>query len=150
MPTNNNNLRFLDETSPSVQTHLGIMQGVIVRMSTNSSQCKAWCITIVSAVLVIVADKGKPNFAWIALFPSLLFLTLDAYYLTLEKAFRESYKHFIIKLHNGTLKPEDLYSIAPAGNMHKHRMEALKSFSIWGFYLGLIVLVALARYFVLP
>lgn len=150
MPTSDSDLRCLDETSPSVQTHLGIMQGVIERMASNSSQCKAWCITIVSAILVIVADKGKPNFAWIALFPSLLFLALDAYYLTLEKAFRASYNLFINKVHNGTLKPEDLYSVAPAGKMGKHRKEALKSFSVWGFYLGLIVLVAVARYVVFP
>jgi len=42
----------------------------------------------VSAVLVIVADKGKPDFAWIALLPFILFLSLDVYYLTLEIAFR--------------------------------------------------------------
>ena len=55
-----NNLQKLDETSPSIQTHLGISQGVIQRMADNSTSSKAWCITIVSAILVIVADKGKP------------------------------------------------------------------------------------------
>lgn len=150
MPTNNEPIKCLDETSPSVQTHLGIVQGVISRMASNSSQSKAWCITIVSAILVIVADKGKPTFAWVAIFPSFLFMALDAYYLTLEKAFRESYRQFITKVHNNSLKPEDLYSVAPAGNIHKHRREALKSFSVWGFYIGLIILVAIARYVVLP
>lgn len=150
MPTNTKQTRRLDETSPSVQTHLGILQGVIERMASNSTQCKAWCITIVSAVLVIVADKGKPDFAWIALFPSLLFLALDAYYLTLEKAFRASYNFFIDKVHKGTLEPEDLYSVLPAGKMGNHRKSALKSFSVWGFYLGLMALVAIARYVVLP
>ena len=51
----------LDETSPSVQAHLGIIQGVIQRMATNSAACKTWCITIVSAILVVVADKQNPN-----------------------------------------------------------------------------------------
>ncbi|MCU7918984.1 MAG: hypothetical protein KZQ95_11580 [Candidatus Thiodiazotropha sp. (ex Epidulcina cf. delphinae)] len=139
----------LTEASPSVQTHLGIIQGVIQRMSSNSSQCKAWCITIVSAVLVIVADKGKPDFAWIALFPAILFLTLDAYYLTLEKGFRASYNQFVKKIHKNTLSADDLYSVSPAGDMYKHRRDALKSFSVWGFYLGLIALVVIARYVVL-
>ncbi len=150
MPTKEKKIARLDETSPSVQAHLGIMQGVIERMASNSSQCKAWCIAIVSAVLVIVADKGKPDFAWIALFPSFLFLALDAYYLTLEKAFRESYNKFVEKVHNNSLLPEDLYAVAPAGKMHKHRKEALKSFSVWGFYFGLIILIGIARYVVLP
>ncbi len=139
----------LTESSPSVQTHLGILQNVIQRMSANSSQCKAWCITIVSAILVIVADKSKPDYAWIALLPSLLFLALDTYYLTLEKAFRASYNNFVKKIHNNMLKPNDLYSVTPYGSMFKHRREALKSFSVWGFYLGLIILIVIARYVVL-
>ena len=89
----------LDESSASVQFHLGILQGVINRMAINSSQCKAWCITIVSAILVIVADKGKPDYAWIALLPTILFTFLDIYYLVLEKGFRESYCHFVKKVH---------------------------------------------------
>jgi hypothetical protein len=141
--------RTLDETSPSVQAHLGILQGVINRMAANSSQCKAWCITIVSAILVIIADKGKPDFAWIALLPTILFMFLDTYYLTLEKGFRESYNEFVKSLHSGTLSAEDLYSVKPAGDTHKHRRASLASFSIWGFYLGLVLLVAIARNVVL-
>jgi hypothetical protein len=139
----------LDETSPSVQAHLAIIQNVIQRMASNSSQCKTWCITIVSAILVIVADKGKPDFAWIALFPAVLFLSLDAYYLSLEKSFRASYNDFVIKVHSSTLKAEDLYSVLPFGNMPTHRWDALASFSVWGFYFGLIALVVTARYVIL-
>lgn len=139
----------LGESSPSVQTHLGILQNVIQRMSSNSSQCKAWCITIVSAILVIVADKSKPDYAWIALLPSVLFLALDTYYLTLEKAFRESYNEFVKKVHESSLTPDDLYSVNPSGNIYKHRRDALASFSVWGFYLGLILLIVLTRYVVL-
>ena len=57
----------LSETSPSVHAHLSILQSVIQRMASNSTSCKTWFITVVSAILVIVADKGKPNFAFIAL-----------------------------------------------------------------------------------
>ena len=84
--------------SPSIQTHLGILQGVVQRMASNSSNCKAWCVTLVAAVLVIVADKGKPEYAWIALLPTLIFACLDAYYLALEKAFRNSYNDFRTKI----------------------------------------------------
>ena len=140
---------LLDESSPSVQAHLGILQGVIQRMAANSSQCKAWCITIVSAILVIVADKSKPDYAWIALFPTILFLALDSYYLALEKGFRESYNLFVSKIHENNLSPNDLYSVRPSGDMNKHQINSLKSFSVWGFYGGVALLLVVARYVVL-
>ncbi len=139
----------LSESSPSVQAHLGILQSVMQRMAGNSTACKTWCITVVSAILVIVADKGKPNFALIALVPTLLFLALDAYYLALEKAFRASYADFVKKLHSGVAKAEDLYAVAPMGSHSKHQLEALKSFSVWGFYATLLILIELARSVVL-
>jgi hypothetical protein len=139
----------LSETSPSVQTHLGTLQSVIQRMASNSTSCKTWCITVVSAILVIIADKGNPNFAFIALVPTLLFCALDAYYLALEKAFRASYADFVKKLHSGVAKAEDLYTVAPKGSHFKHQIEAVKSFSVWGFYTTLLVLIELARTVVL-
>ena len=139
----------LSETSPSVQTHLGILQSVIERMASNSTSCKTWCITLVSAILVIVADKGKPHVAFIALVPTVLFLALDAYYLALEKAFRASYADFVKKLHAGAATAEDLCRVAPLGSHSKHQLEALASFSIWGFYITLFLLVELARSVVL-
>lgn len=134
----------LGDTSPSIQTHLGIIQGVIQRMAGNSTSCKAWCITIVSAILVIIADKGKPNLAALATIPTLLFAALDVYYLALEKGFRNSYNAFIDKLHSGKLLPEDLYSMVPTGNLKKLQIDALGSFSVWGFYGSLIALIIAA------
>ena len=140
-----NEIFNIDGESPSLQTHLSIMQGVIQRMASNSTSCKAWCVTLVSAVLVIVADKGKPDYAWIALLPTVVFAALDAYYLALEKGFRNSYNVFIRKLHTKQLTTEDLYSVSPAGNLSKLQLEALKSFSVWGFYVSLIVLIAIIK-----
>ncbi len=139
----------LSETSPSVQTHLNIIQSVIQRMATNSTSCKAWGIALVSAVLVIVADSGNPEFAWIAIIPTLLFLALDAYYLALEKGFRESYNYFVRKVHDGTIAPEDLYAINPRGKMLDHQIAAFRSFSVWSFYLTLLAMIAIIRLIVL-
>ena len=149
MGNSGHDTKSLDESSPSVQAHLGILQGVIQRMAANSSQCKAWCITIVSAILVIVADKSKPDYAWIALFPTILFLALDSYYLALEEGFRESYNLFVSKIHGNKLSPNDLYSVRPSGDMNEHQINSLKSFSVWGFYGGVALLLVLARYVVL-
>lgn len=135
----------IDPTSPSIQTHLSILQNVIQRMAVNSSSSKAWCITLVSAVLVIVADKGKPDYAYIAFLPTLVFAALDAYYLALEKAFRNSYNDFISKLHGKRLTETDLYSVAPKGNISLLQIASLKSFSVWGFYLSLVVLILITK-----
>jgi len=144
-----NNLKgsstILNESSPSVQAHLQILQAVINRMATNSTSCKAWCITLVSAILVIVADKGKPNFAFIALLPTVLFLSLDAYYLAHEKAFRLSYNQFIKNLHLHTISLEDLFAVVLTGSLSGHQFSALRSFSVWGFYSSLAVLIELTR-----
>jgi hypothetical protein len=118
-------------------------------MAANSTSCKAWCITIVSAILVLIADKGRPELAWLALLPAVLFLALDAYYLALEKAFRASYNTFIRKLHDDEICSEDLYSVIPKGSMSEHQMYSLKSFSVWGFYGTLVLLVIIAKEIVL-
>ena len=68
--------------SSDVQTHLRILQDVITRMASNSRFCKAWCIALVSAILVFVARADmKPEYIWIALLPIAAFLVLDTYYL---------------------------------------------------------------------
>lgn len=135
----------LTEASPSVQIHLGIIQNVIARMAGNSSACKTWCITVVSAVLVLVADKSQPDFAYIALIPTLLFCVLDTYYLALEKGFRASYCDFVNKLHNGKLLASDLYSVEPAGEQVKHQWTAFKSLSVWLFYVSLGLLIWISK-----
>lgn len=144
---NPNSIVALSEASPSVQAHLNILQSVIQRMSANSSSSKAWCIAIVSAILVMVADKSRPEFAWIALIPLSLFLALDAYYLALEKSFRQTYNNFVDKIHSGQLETSDLYSIELSGSLSQHQVEAFKSFSIWGFYGVLAILVIVAQKF---
>jgi len=114
-------------------------------MASNSSSCKAWCITLASAILVIVADKGKPQFALIALIPTLLFCALDAYYLSLEKRFRQSYGSFIEKVHSGKLVASDLYCVSPSGGKFKAFFAALRSFSVWAFYVTLFVMIFLVK-----
>lgn len=106
--------------------------------STNSVQCKTWCVTLVSAILILITDKNRPTLVGIALYPILIFGALDAYYLGLEKQFRESYDAFVRKLHSETLTPDDLFHVAPKGNTTKYQIEALKSFAVWGFYLSLM------------
>lgn len=133
------------ENSQAVQAHLGITQAVIQRMASNSASCKAWCITLVSAILVVVVDKGKPDYALLAFIPTFLFLVLDTYYLALEKMFRQSYNDFIEKLHQEKVVSSDLYALMPSGKMLETFFASLISFSIWPFYIMLLVMIVIAQ-----
>lgn len=139
-----NNTDF-KENSQAVQAHLEITQSVIQRMASNSSSCKTWCITIVSAILVIVADKGKPEFTFIAFIPNVLFLVLDTYYLALERMFRKSYNSFIDRLHDRKLEASDLYVVSPHGSIWVVFFTSLLSFSIWPFYLTLCGMILIVK-----
>jgi hypothetical protein len=133
------------ESSQAVQAHLEISQSVIQRMASNSSSCKAWCITLVSAILVVVAEQGKPQYTIIASIPTIFFLILDTYYLGLEKRLRNSYNSFIDKLHHSSISASDLYVVSPKGNAFKTFVSALFSFSVWPFYLMLFLMIWLAK-----
>ena len=134
------------ENSQAVQSHLSILQSVMQRMASNSSSSKAWCITLVSAILVIVADgKGNSNHALIAIIPTFLFLILDAYYLGLEKGFRNSYNEFIGKLHRDEIDSTDLFAVVSKGSPTKLFFKSLISFSVWPFYLTLFFMIYLAK-----
>lgn len=120
------------------------MQGVIQRMAENSRSCKVWCITIVSATLILVARTGEPQHVLIALIPTVLFLIVDTYYLALERGFRRSYDGFIDDLHGGNVRLYDLYRVAPSGSLFGHFQSCLASFSILPFYCALVGMTMLA------
>lgn len=131
--------------SPSVTSYLTILQGVINRMATNGASCKAWCITLVSAIVVMIADKGKPNYVWISVVPLVLFLVLESYYLALERQFRDVYNDFIRKLHFGTASVDDVFFVAPRSGAAASSFNIFKaacSIAIWPFY-GLLALMLL-------
>jgi hypothetical protein len=137
------------ENSQAVQSHLTILQSVIQRMANNSASSKAWCITLVSAILVIVADKGKPQYALIAVIPTILFCILDAYYLALERGFRNAYNNFIKKLHSKELTADDLFVVVPQGGLFGLFVSSIFSFSVWPFYIMLLGMIYAAKAFVI-
>ena len=130
----------LDVDSPSVQSHLTMLQGVISRMASNSASSKTWCVSLVSALAVVVAQSGQSRLLLIAALPIVLFGALDAYYLGLEKAFRRAYDEFVRKLHNGSAVVDDAFTLTPAIEVRALLFETVTaacSFSVWPFYTGL-------------
>jgi uncharacterized membrane protein len=118
-------------------------------MALDSAAAKTWCITLVSAILIFIADNDKANYAFIAWVPTVFFFILDGYYLGLERRFRFAYNAFVKKLHEGKLELDDLYVVRPLGNPVESVWSAFTSFSIWPFYLTLFVMVYMAREYVL-
>lgn len=134
----------LSPDSPAVQGHLTTLQGVISRLAANSANCKGWCITLVSAIFVVVADKQRPELLSAAAIPLLLFWYLDAYYLTLERHFRVGYSAFVQKLQAGPVQVADVFAFGPVGRgwqFTRDLARAAASASVATFYLSLVVLL---------
>lgn len=141
----------LSVDSPAVQNYLTILQGVVSRMAGNSANCKTWSVSIVSAILVLIADKGNPDYAYIALIPVMLFCLLDAYYLAQERAFRDIYSNFVTKLVNGEASVNNLFSLKSIRGFRVVRSTcaAIFSFAVYPFYGILAGTLAIARFFLL-
>ena len=143
-------LKF-DADSTAVQSHLTIMQGVIQRMAENSRSCKVWCVTLVAAILVLVARTEQPQHVLIALIPTLLFLFLDSYYLALERAFIGAQNAFVSKLHKSQLESIDLYKVVPADMGWRLVARCMfGSMSILPFYILVAVTIFLAWWLIIP
>ena len=130
--------------SEAVRAHLNILQGIISRMARNSVTCKTWCVTLVAAIMVLVARTDTPAYAFISFVPAFLFLVLDTYYLGLERAFRKLHKSFVKKLHrSGKVELNELYAFKRARFKVRVIPKVLSSWAIWPFYGALIVAISL-------
>jgi hypothetical protein len=77
--------------------HLEFIQTTIGRMSTSSFLFKGWAITIATALSGFAAVETRRALLVIAIVSTLLFWSLDAYYLWLERRFRDLYDKVRIK-----------------------------------------------------
>lgn len=126
----------------AVIAHINAMQSVIQRMADNSRSCKLWCVTLVAAILVLMANLGEGMYAWLAVVPILALVGLDVYYLTLEKGFRSTYDDFVDRLNRGALEPAELFVIKPGGSVPVHFWRSMRSTAVWPFYSALAVVNA--------
>ena len=75
---------------PNVE-RLKLIQGVIERMARNSFTLKGWTVAVVAALLGLASADSNRAFALIAVYVVVAFAALDAYYLALERAYRNLY-----------------------------------------------------------
>src|SRR6266404_6186943 len=69
--------------------YLEFLQAAISRMASNSFLIKGWSVTLGTAVLGFSVKENNWGMALVALIPTASFWALDAYYLSLEKLFRD-------------------------------------------------------------
>lgn len=67
--------------------HLEFIQAAIARMATNSFLFKGWAITIAAGLAAFAAVNTEAALLSIALVVTVMFWSLDGYYLWLERGF---------------------------------------------------------------
>lgn len=79
----------MQDTEDNRVAHLGMIQDIIKRMASNSFFLKGWSVTLVAALGALAVKDGGEEYAYLPLFPALVFWGLDAYYIRQEKLFRK-------------------------------------------------------------
>lgn len=144
----------IDKNQPVVLEHIRLLQSIIARMSEFSSRCKTWCVTLTSALLVVMlkgeaGDTGKMVPLCYTVIS--LFFFLDSYYLGIERSFRNKLHEFLDGVNQGK---EDIDKpLLDVGNRWGSICEWLEnmssqlvstlggllSFAVWPFYVVLYV-----------
>ncbi|MDR3166024.1 MAG: hypothetical protein LBU13_10655 [Synergistaceae bacterium] len=123
--------------------HLEFIQQAISRMAHNSFMCKGWAITLFAALEAINGDKWQFLIYAIPEFVALLaFWYLDAYYLSLERLFRELYED--VRTHDFTADP---YSMKTGVCGIGKTLKAMLSISEFLLYLTLIIFISWRLYY---
>ncbi len=127
-------------------------------MASNSSNCKTWLITLITAIFAISASKGDMvMYIWMAYIPTALFFFIDCFYLGTERRFRRIEKRFIalVTKEENTLmhecQPHDvvaaMYQFSlPKEHKDKHNLffqtvRAMWSLSTTPFYGCVVVII---------
>lgn len=79
------------DSGENKRKHLDIIQAVINRMASNSFLFKGWSITIIAGISAFATKDSNSLLMTVPIVATLLFWGVDAYYLMLERAFRDMY-----------------------------------------------------------
>lgn len=115
--------------------HLASIQGIIARLAGYSATLKNFALTTAGAIVALTIDKGVPIMFAAAIGVTILFMLLDAYYLAQEQCFRSFYND---KAGQSYDQAHDLTIRLPRVTA-RQTIVAIGSFSVWAFYLPLVV-----------
>lgn len=127
--------------SEDVRQHLSFIQGVISRMNSNSFSMKGWMVAIVSALAAVYASDSSNLCGYmyfvVGIPVVLIFCGLDAYYLKMEKQYRDLYNKV-------RANPEDTDFSMDACDFKNTMWQAFKSPSVWILYVSVLILLVTA------
>ncbi len=127
--------------SEDVRQHLSFIQDVITRMNSNSFSMKGWMVAIVSALAAIFASDSSNQFNYIyfviAIPVVLVFCGLDAYYLKMEKQYRDLY--YKVLENPGATD----YNMDSSG-FKRTIWQTIKSPSVWILYVSVLMILIIA------
>jgi cytochrome c biogenesis protein CcdA len=120
------------------QSQLEMIQGIINRLAGNSSAFKGWMVTITAALLGVAINNHKPWLAWLAVYAICVLAFLDAYYLGLERSYRNLYSQ------EAAQTAQDRWSLSAQGPGLATVLAAIKSPSVWPFYGSALIVAIIA------
>jgi len=121
--------------------YLGMVQSTIDRMSANSAILKGFAATVVTGISAISFTDINKWILLLSILPVISFLSLDVYYLVLERKFRYLYNCIRIDEH---VLDFSMYVKVPeeVSCQSKTRLrDCFFSPSIWMFYTPAILIV---------
>jgi len=128
----------------SIQTQVNTLQSIISRMASNSSNCKTWAVTIISAILVVLIDKQLSKYYLISYIPLFIFWVLDCYYLGMERIFRKRYNNFIDEIEGESFSYATVFRIHASEKRFEKTVETVRAFLSFStspiyIFLGIII-----------
>jgi hypothetical protein len=73
--------------------HLEMIQAIVNRLASNSFVFKGWAATVIAGISAFAAKNTSRRIMLVALLATILFWLSDAYYLSLERRYRDLYNH---------------------------------------------------------
>jgi len=121
--------------------YLGMVQNTIDRMSANSAILKGFAATVVTGIFAISFTDISKWVLLLSIIPVFSFLSLDLYYLALERRFRYLYNLICDskKVVNFSMETEIPKDEQP--NANARLRDCFLSPSIWLFYSPIIMVV---------
>lgn len=137
---------------PSVVAYLEFLQNVISRMGGNSANIKALIAVVYTIfITILIAIKELKGYWWVGLIIALVGMIMDTYYLAFERMYRKRYNNFVKKLNENQIDEKEIYNMNPKNTDLKYEvfavmLEAVKSFSVIGFYILFICITILLKF----
>lgn len=125
--------------------HLEFIENIIKRMAENSLSMKKFCVATNSSIFIIAFKGEVEKFStfellFVAFILTVIFACIDAYYLSLERHFR----NFYIDVNS---RSEIDYSIGENGKASENFCCAFWSKSVIGFYSVFFIIIGATYYF---